>query len=108
MSPLSFFGTNLQPGQSRAMRLRANPSRAQAARPGHWLWVAQKFRNEAVAITTDRRRQRATRIRPHPALARDGIDPTLAGSVAAAHEEIRRQLVDLGALEPAPLPPSPR
>ena len=66
------------------MKLRVYPGEAQGYRAGTWLFQAHRFRNEAVAYVTQRRGLRAAWLRQHPALARDGLPPELAGSDTSA------------------------
>ena len=66
------------------MKLRVYPGKAQGYRAGTWLFQAHRFRNEAVAYVNQRRGLRAAWLRHHPALARDGLPPELAGSDASA------------------------
>ena len=66
------------------MKLRVYPGESQGYRAGTWLFQAHRFRNEAVAYVTQRRGLRAAWLRQHPALARDGLPPELAGSDASA------------------------
>ena len=75
---------HMEAGTACAMVLRVYPTRGQEKRSGHWLWVAQKFRNEAVAFLSDRRRRRGAWIRDHRALARGWIPEEFRGSDTTA------------------------
>lgn len=65
-----------------AMRLRIYPGLAQENRIASWLSNTHRFRNEAVAFVTSRRRRRAAWIRQHKALSRGWIPEEFSGNDA--------------------------
>ena len=65
-------------------KFRVYPVGKQAGKAGTWLFIAHRFRNEAVAFLAARRKNRWEWIKKNPALAKDGVPEEFAGSDTTA------------------------